>query len=153
MAEDADQTLSRATDRFLHSLDPEERVQLQADLQRFLRWCGSDRQLGELRPADLEAYTTSVTTSAVNGRRQLSAVRSFLAYAKRAGLTRENLSTHVRLARVSERGKAATPSSGPVVRLTPEGFAQLEHELDELRTQRPHLAEDLRIAMADKDFR
>lgn len=153
MADDADLTLSQATDRFLHSLDTEERVQIQTDLQRFLRWHGGDRLLSEMRPADLEGYTTSVTTSAVNGRRQLSAVRSFLAYAKRAGLTRENLSTHVRLARVSDRGKAGTPTAGPVVRLTPEGFVQLERELEELRGERPRLAEDLRLAMADKDFR
>jgi len=37
--------------------------------------------------------------------------------------------------------------------MTPEGYAERVKELDDLRDQRPHIAEDLRAAMADKDFR
>ena len=153
-AEQPDLTLSKTTERFLHTIDPDERAQVHGDLQRFVRWYGGERTLDELRPADLEAYSSSVTTSAVNGRRHLSALRTFLAYAKRAGLMDENLSVHVRIARTAERSKAASaPSNGPVLRLTPEGFAQLEQELETLRGHRPRMAQEMRLAMADKDFR
>ncbi len=152
VTEPADLTLGKAAERFLHSLDAEERAQTQADLQGFLRWHGKGRKLSEMRPADLESYTSSVSANAVHGRQQLTAVRALLGYAKRAGLTRDNLGVHVRVARGGDKAKAAA-SSGPVVRLTAEGFEQLERELDDLRAQRPRLAEDLRLAMADKDFR
>jgi transcription elongation factor GreA len=152
--EHGDVTLARVAERFLNSLADDERGGVHADLQRFIRWYGGERTIHELRPADLETYASSVTASAVHGRRQLSTLRSLLSYAKRAGLTKDNLGTHVRLSRVGDRAsKAAAAPSGPTVRLTPEGFVQLEKELEDLHGQRPRLAEELKLAMADKDFR
>ncbi len=145
-------TVSHAAERFLHSLDSETRATTQSEIQRFMRWYGSDKPLDGLRPHELESYSITVTSTTTDGRHRLEALRAFLAYTKRTGLIQENLSTHVRLARTGTKERASG-AAATMIRLTPEGFVQLEEELDSLRNQRGQIAEDLKLAMADKDFR
>lgn len=153
MTTDAELTIGRVAERFIHALNAEERAHVQGELQRFLRWYGPERTLAGLRPHELEAYSTGTVSNAIDGRRRLEAVRAFLAYAKQAGLTKTNLSVHVRIAGLGGREKGPTESVGKVVRLTKEGFDKLEIELETMRDRRPELADQLRRAMEDKDFR
>ena len=76
---------------------------------------------------------------------------AFLAFARKQGFTATNLATHLRL-----RKTAAPAVGGGVIRevqLTADGHAALVAELKNLRAQRPRVADELRLAMADKDFR
>lgn len=153
MTNESDVTIGRVAERFIHALSPEERTSVEGELQRFLRWYGPERQLADLRPHELESYSSGITSNAVDGRRRLEAVRAFLAYARQAGLTKTNLSVHVRIPGAGAREKGPTASTGRVVQLTKEGFERLELELETLRDRRPELADQLRRAMEDKDFR
>ena len=149
-----DPTLWEAASRYLAGLSAESRQESQPEVHKFVRWYGADRPVGELRGHDVAAYAESFGSSAGDAGRRLEAVRSFLAFAKKAGLTPINLATHLRI----RRGSAASaPPAGAAaareVHLTAEGRAALEAELETLRARRPQVAEELRRAMADKDFR
>jgi transcription elongation factor GreA len=146
-------SLSEAAALFLAALAPEVRQESQSEIYRFVRWYGADRPIGELRGHDLALYAESLGAATADIIRRAEAVRSFLAFAKKEGLTTTNLATHLRLRKSSlgiEGGAAtaATPSQ-----LTAEGHASLSAELEALKARRPGIAEELRRAMIDKDFR
>lgn len=146
-------SLSQAAALFLSGLAPEARQGIQSEVYRFVRWYGADRLVGELRGHDMALYAESLGTATADIVRRAEAVRSFLAFAKKEGLTTTNLATHLRLRKIplsTEGGAvtAATPSQ-----LTAEGHASLSAELKALKAQRPSIAEELQRAMVDKDFR
>jgi transcription elongation factor GreA len=119
---------------------------------RFVRWYGAERHTSELRGPDVSAYAEALGSSAVDGPQRLEVLRAFFGFVRKQRLTPTNLATHLRLR------KAATLAVGAggiaeEVHLTPEGHAALQAELASLRGQRPKVAEELRRAMADKDFR
>jgi transcription elongation factor GreA len=144
-------TLTEAASRYLAALPPQERQQRQPELYRFVRWYGAERPTDELRGHDVSAYAEALGATAVDGPQRLEILRGFFAFARKQGFTSTNLGTHLRL-------RKATPvvSGGGAVQevhLTSEGHAALQAELENLQAQRPRVAEDLRRAMADKDFR
>ena len=146
-------SLSQAAALFLSALAPEVRQESQSEVYRFVRWYGADRPVGELRGHDVALYAESLGTATADIVRRAEALRSFLAFAKKEGLTTTNLATHLRLRKspLSVEGgavTAATPSQ-----LTAEGHASLSAELESLKAERPRIAEELRRAMVDKDFR
>lgn len=118
-----------------------------------MQWFGADRDLAQLRALDVESFADAAQGSAASGR-WLDPVHAFLSYAGREGLTSGNLSASLRLRKPSgpDRGAASALSAGQIL-MTPEGHAERVKELEDLRDQRPRIAEELRAAMADKDFR
>jgi transcription elongation factor GreA len=65
----------------------------------------------------------------------------------------ERMVSHVRLRRQGPKGKAvAAVDQRPEVKLTLEGKAALEQELDALKAERPRIAAELRAARADGDI-
>jgi len=146
-------SLSQAAALFLSALAPKVRQESQAEVYRFVRWYGADRPVGELRGHDVALYAESLGPATTDVVRRAEALRSFLAFAKKEGLTTTNLATHLRLRKSPQAAEgdavmAATPSF-----LTAEGHASLSAELESLKAQRPDIAEELRRAMIDKDFR
>jgi transcription elongation factor GreA len=81
-------------------------------------------------------------------------VRAFLAFAKKKGFTAANMGVHLRPPKATKTSKPqrVLKEEAPIS-LTREGMIALEAELEELRARRPHMATELRLAMADKDFR
>jgi len=146
-------SLSQAAALFLSGLAPEVRQESQSEVYRFVRWYGADRPVGELRGHDMALYAESLGTATGDIVRRAEAVRSFLAFAKKEGFTSTNLATHLRLRKspASAEGGAAPPAAPS--QLTVEGHASLSAELEALKAQRPGIAEELRRAMVDKDFR
>ena len=122
-------------------------------IQHFVRWFGADRVVRTLRPADIERYGEETSKSAGEAPRRLEAVRGFLAYAKKEGLTDTNLALHLRLRRTGAVDNTADHAASDRIELTAEGLNVLQTELAELVARRPEIAEELRAAMADKDFR
>jgi transcription elongation factor GreA len=81
-------------------------------------------------------------------------VRAFLTYAKEEGLVQISLAPHLRVRRgLSKAKRTLKQSSRERVELTPQAEAQLKSELSALKEKRPYIAEELRKAAADKDFR
>jgi transcription elongation factor GreA len=146
-------TLAEASSRFIASLPADSRADYQAGVNRFVQWFGADRSLAQLRALDVESFADAALGSAASGR-WLDPVHAFLIYANKEGLTSGNLSTNLRLRKPSSHDRsAASALTGNQIPMTPEGFAERTKELDDLREQRPKIAEELRAAMADKDFR
>jgi transcription elongation factor GreA len=146
-------TLAEAASRFIASLPADTRSDYQAGVSRFVQWFGADRELSQLRALDVESFADAALGSAASGR-WLDPVHAFLTYAGREGLTPSNLSASLRLRKpsIADRAAAAGMSSGQIP-MTAEGHAERIKELQDLRDQRPRIAEELRAAMADKDFR
>lgn len=148
-------TLRTAASTYLAGLPPLERQEGQAEIHKFVRWYGADRPVGELKGHDVSAYAESLGVSLADAARKLEPVRSFLAFAKKKGLTATNLAVHLRPPKAAKKAKAQrrVKEDEAPLSLTREGIAALEAELEELRSRRPRVAADLQRAMADKDFR
>jgi hypothetical protein len=146
-------TLAEASNRFFDSLPADSRLDYQAGVNRFVQWFGADRELNQLRALDVESFADAALGSAASGR-WLDPVHAFLTYAGKEGLTTSNLSASLRLRKpsASDRAAATGMASGQIP-MTADGYAERVRELEDLRDQRPRIAEELRAAMADKDFR
>jgi transcription elongation factor GreA len=147
-------TLNEAAGHFLASLAPEEKAAVQPDIYGFVRWFGRECPIGDLTPAEVGNYAERLSVSDTDYMKKLEVIRSFLAYAKKAGWSKTNLATHLKAKKRQAKPKSVPrPSaSGPVV-LTQEGYARLETELSALRSRRHEVIDEIRRAAADKDFR
>lgn len=144
-------SLGEAARQYLMTLTVEARQEQTADLNRFVRWYGGERPLASLAGSMIERYTEE-NARAADAQRRLDSVRQFLAWCKKVGHATENLGVHIRL-RKSASNSNATTITADRIEVTVAGKAALEKELDSLRGERPRIAEQLRTAMADKDFR
>ncbi len=147
-------TLAQVSAHYLAGLTPEKRAEDQGELNKFIRWYGSDRPVAVLSIRDVDRYAEAASSWGGDVSRRLEPVRSFLLYLKQEKATTVNLAVHLKWRKGTARA-AVVPKvrSSPAANLTPEGFTQLETELTTLKAERPQIAEALRTAAADKDFR
>ncbi|MCC6237513.1 MAG: transcription elongation factor GreA [Dehalococcoidia bacterium] len=150
-------TAGEAVAHFLQSIDPEKARLERPQIDAFIEAFGTDRAIGDLATSDVAAYARTFQQDDIEDAPQLEPVRAFLAYASRLAFTSENLVPALRLGPSSgggSRGDSAVAElGGDAYQMTVEGLAALEKELEELKGERPRIAEELRAAMADKDFR
>jgi transcription elongation factor GreA len=144
--------MSDAARLFGQSLAPAKHQDGQEAL-RFARWFGEDRLAGELRPADLEAYVESFGANSPNAATRADSLKGFLAFAHKQKILPERMVSHVRVRRTQSKSRSNTQNSDSTIELTAEGKASLEHELEELKAQRPKIAAELQAARADGDVR
>ena len=126
------------------------------ELLRFAQWCGSDRIIGDIRPPDIEEYGTQAAGSAArrDAPERLREVRQFLTFAHKKGLIQQNLARYLRVPKAKLPAAAARSRNGPAtIEITAEGQAQIESELEALRSKRGPIATEIRRAAADKDVR
>jgi transcription elongation factor GreA len=141
-------TLAEAAEAFLAHLPPEERGKTQAEILKFVRWLGSSRQVQDISPVDVASYGEQITQSAAKP------LRSFLTYIRKKSSGGIALAPHLRAKKPSSKTAIVWQTGQPVqVTLTAEGYAKLEKELADLKSQRSQVMEDIQIAAADKDFR
>lgn len=145
-------TMSDAARLFGQSLPPAKHPDGQEAL-RFARWFGEDRSPADLRPADLEAYVESFGAHSPNAGARADSLKSFLAFAHKQKIVAERMVSHVRVRRTQSKARGNTQAENNVLELTAEGKASLEHELEELKAQRPKIAAELQAARADGDVR
>jgi transcription elongation factor GreA len=145
--------VDRAISTYLESLPPDSRAAVQGELLRFARWYGPERPLDRMTGHEVASYADEVSASGADTYRRLEPVRDFLAHAKKAGWTRTNLATHLRLRRTGAGSSPQDLNGQDTVQLSADAKTALEKELEELKAQRPKIADMLRQAMADKDFR
>jgi transcription elongation factor GreA len=150
----ADLTLTEAATRFAESLKDAPRQAAIAELNRFVRWYGNDRPLGQMRGHDVSLYADVLGPATPETTRKAEHVRSFLLFLKKEGVLQTNLAPHLRL-RKSTKATAAMLSyrDQGTVELTSEGIDALRSELESLIALRPGIREEIRHAMLDKDFR
>lgn len=150
--QDKELTLAQAAARYLVTASGNEGALAQQEINRFARWCGSDRRLGELSPHEIELYAESFTASSPDAAVRLEPLKTFLRHLKKQGLTSENLGAHLKVRKAASQRRNSPSKKVEVERLTAKGYARMQAEMDELKARRGHIAEDLKRAMADKDF-
>lgn len=147
-----DLTLQDALSQYIRSLGG-GKGDVAAEVTRFGRWIGGERPLRGLSPSDIERYGEETSKNQADAPRRLESVRNFLAYAKKQNLTTTNLGVHLRLRRVGGADAGFGTKAIDQLEISAEGLAALQQELAGLHSRRPEIAEELRLAMADKDFR
>jgi transcription elongation factor GreA len=151
MPEEHKATIGETATQFLASLPPEDREGSQQEVYRFARWCGWDNPMAELRASAVASYAEQAASSgAADAVKSLEPVRAFLSYAKAKKLLKTGLVAHLKVKKVTAPVSAG--KAQPTHSLSPEGYAQIKAELEALKRQRPAMAEELRLARADKDF-
>jgi len=145
-------SLLEAATRYVASLDGEARAAAQAEVNRFVRWYGANRLTAELRGHDVSLYGEEFGAATEEAKRRAEQVRTFLAFLKKQGMTPVSLAPHLRLKK-NTRAAVAAFEEHREVELTAEGQGALSEELEALKAQRPHVRDEIRRAMLDKDFR
>ena len=159
-----------ASAHFLNAIEPEKARDERPEVDRFVEALGTERLMSDLVGEDVDGYLRARFPDAFEegdtdadaelddeAAAQIEPLRAFLAYASRLAFTEENLVPFLHL---GERAGGARGGAGAAAELggkayyvTLEGLASLEQELEELKGRRPEIADVLRAAMADKDFR
>lgn len=148
---------SEALVHFVNSLEPEKIEAERPQVEKFIGWFGTERLMSELGGEDVGRYLGEVTAEEEHDPSHLEPLRAFLAYSSRLAFTEENLVPHLQLEgdHGGARGLegAADDLGGKAFHVTLDGLQALEVQLEELKAERPVIADKLREAMADKDFR
>ncbi|MBM4461964.1 MAG: hypothetical protein FJ012_01335 [Chloroflexi bacterium] len=144
--------LGEAVLAFLTSLPAEESKDKQQEINRFVQWYGKNRPVGAITPLEIENYAEWVAKSTGDVSKRLEPVRSFLTYAKKEKLVKTTLATHLRTKKTVTRSRVRVAPKQEVI-LTPEDHVKLKARLATLEEERAQIAEELRRAAADKDFR
>lgn len=144
-------TLADAAREHLTVLAGDDVTLVQAEVERFVRWAGADRQLGQLTAHQVASYADTLAGSVTDASRRGDAVKKFLAFVNKAGYTSTNLGTHLRIKRTTRKAKNVPALE--TIEMSEQDKAALEAELESLKAQRPQIIDDIRRAAADKDFR
>lgn len=146
--------LGEAAEQFLAGLATGKRAAGQQEVLRFVRWFGADETLDRLAPSQIGNYAENLSQADADFASKLAVIRAFLAWARKAGLSRTNLATHLKASQARARsGRAERRREQEPVTLTKQGYDDLQAELAELISKRPKIIEDTRNAAADKDFK
>ena len=150
----ASSRLGQVATQFLQGLSSEERPRSQQEIHKFVRWYGEERELSELTIPEVANYAEQTTSTTTEAAEKLGIVKTFLAYGYKQGLTRANLAVHIKVKKTSSKSlHSSKRRSKATVVLTNQGYADLKAQLATLKNERPRIAEELRKAAADKDFR
>ncbi len=154
-------TASEALEHFQAALESEpdkEREEAPA-VARFVAWLGTDRVMETVTPDDVVKYITTETDETPDA---IDPVRAFLAHSARLDFTVGDLSELLLPAEPTDgesaalrraRLNASADLGENAYQVTFEGLMLLERQLNEAKANRPYIAQKLREAMADKDFR
>lgn len=145
--------LGKAATEYLLTLTVEDRQKTQLEINKFVRWYGEKRILGDLTAHEVESYAGQITASTIEPQEKLDPVKTFLSYAHKQKLTRANLSVHLKVKKTPTKMPVSGRHTHKKVALTAQGFKDLKEELNALHNERPQITEEIRKAAADKDFR
>lgn len=145
--------LGKAATEYLSNLTAEDKQKAQLEINKFVRWYGEHRILSELGAHEVESYAEQITASTVEPQEKLDPVKTFLANTHKQKLTRTNLSVHLKIKKTTAKVQVSRRHVAKKVSLTAQGFKELKEELATLIDERPKIAEEIRKAAADKDFR
>ena len=147
-------SLEEAAGQFLARLTSEEREISQPEIYKFVRWFGRERALAGIDAREVANYAERLSLSDTDYGRKLDQLRAFLAHAKKTGWNKVNLAVHLKAKKAKASSSPANRQGLPeIIELTPQGYAELENELNSLKDRRPELIEQIRRAAADKDFK
>ena len=127
------------------------------EIIRFIDWYGRDRKVADLSPNLVEEYAREFSQRGAEAQKRLAPVKEFLVFMKKMDWTEINLSVHLRASRArrTTSGRQATATNGRASgpRLSEEGYQRLTAELDKYRDEKVKADQEVKEAMAGKDFR
>ncbi len=153
MTENSDRTLMNGARAYLAGLQDDERFEHQAEVERFVRWCGADRTWSELSGHDVATYGDTIKGTVIDATGRANAVKKFLSAAKKSGFTPTNLGTHLRVKKGARSRTPERPIDFDKMEITEAERDALGEELELLKAQRPQIIADIQRAREDKDFR
>ena len=151
-------SLSEALTRFVAAKKNGKKAPLNhQELGRFVAWCGRDRNVLDLTPSEVADYAQYIGLGGIESANRLSPVKSFLSYWKDEGWIQNGLAAHLRLPRTrrtsGRRAGSGSNQEQESTQLSQEGYDNLAAQVAVLKLERTSVVEDIRQAMADKDFR
>lgn len=147
-------TLDGAASLYLGGLRDDQRRAAQAEISRFVQWCGGRRRVGDIKPPEVAKYAEQLSPSDAGYAQRLAQIRNFLQYLRKSAGGVIPLAAHLKAKKVKPRGvlRNVRPKTAPIT-LTPEGQASIKAEIVELKTKREDVIGQVSRAAADKDFR
>jgi transcription elongation factor GreA len=146
-------SLGEAATLYLGKISTKDRDASQPEVYRFARWYGWESSFATLAGPAVANYAEQLNVSDLDYEKKLTILRAFFAYAKKAGWSATNLSTHLK----AKKGKAAVVAGGgraqEAVTLTQQRYDELKAELEKLKKRSRELVGEMQRAAADKDFR
>ena len=148
-------SLGEAATRFLSTLSAESAAETQQELIKFTRWYGVDRSIISLTGQQVASYSDQFHSGTHKAVEHLNTIKAFLSYCFKQRLTSSNLAPHIRVKKPStrQRGVPDTVKAEEPIILTISGYEEMKRKLAVLKAERPKIAEELKKAAADKDFR
>ena len=154
MSESRTPSLMEALSQYLAGLKEGKQPDGQQEVNRFIQWCGRDREADKLTPAEVASYAESAGLWGGDSAKKLLPVKSFLAFLKQAGITAVSLAPHLKVPRgKGAAGRVYLKTRGEQAELSPEGHKKLQSRLEMLKEERIKIRGDVQRAMADKDFK
>jgi transcription elongation factor GreA len=134
--------------------EPEKLRESEPAIRAFLTAFGLDRQMSELEGEYVTQYVRGLSPASPQ---HIEPLRAFLAYCSRLAFTDANLVPYLQLGPAAGGARGGLGANaelgGAAFYVTLEGLKRLEAQLAEEKAKRPMIADKLREAMADKDFR
>ncbi|MGD0353438.1 MAG: transcription elongation factor GreA [Dehalococcoidia bacterium] len=149
----SDYSLGEAATQFLLTLSSDERLKAQQEVYKFVRWYGEKRPLIGLTIPEVANYAEQITSSTTEVAEKLGIIKNFLTYIHKQGMTKKNLAVHLKSKKTPPKSTSIKRRSYRKVLLTNQGYTDLQAELNSLKKGRPRIAEELKKAASDKDFR
>ena len=147
-------SLGEAASQFLAKLSYQEKEASRQEVHRFVRWYGWERPFDRLAAPEVAKYAEQLSLSDTDYAKKLELIRAFLTYAKKAGWSRTNLATHLKIRKAKAGPQVAARRNLPEsASLTRQRYDELEAELADLKNKSHELIDEIRRAAADKDFR
>ncbi len=146
-------SLAQAATQFILTLPSEKRTKAQQEIYKFVRWFGETLPLSKLTIPEVENYTQQIRPTTPEMVEKLVTIKNFLNYAYKHGLTTTNLANPIKVKKILPKMSPPKSPNYSKVMLTPDGYANLQAELESLKKERPRIAEELQKAAADKDLR
>ena len=148
-------TAIEALEHFENSLalEPEKAREELPVVATFIAFLGNDRQMSDIGLGEVARYVGEQTDGSAE---HIEPLRAFLAYASRLAFTGENLVPALHLGPNAGGGRGRNASAelgGGAYHVTFDGLKRLEKQIEDEKSRRPEIAQKLREAMADKDFR
>ena len=146
--------LGEAASLYLGGLRDDQRRAAQAEISRFVQWCGGRRRVGDIKPPEVAKYAEQISPSDAGYAQRLAQVRDFLQYLLKSVAGAMPLAAHLKAKKVKPRGvlRNVRRKNAPIT-LTPEGQAAIKAEIVVLKSKREDVIGQVSRAAADKDFR
>ena len=143
--------ISEVATNYLNNLTDNKRNSQQASILHFVMWYGANKNMAGITISNLNKYTEVAAKSGKNTNTE--AVKKFLTYAFKNGMTKENMALYIKNKRVGKNSSQGAQNKGNKKSITQKGYDNLIAELERLRKMRSETVEQITLAAADKDLR